>query len=197
MKSVSHVMGGETRSRTRACRRFLALFGAAIALAGAGPALAQSTAGGAQDALPRFRFGADVGPLLGYGDNHGWWGAAAHLRLGVQVAEVLAFDYQAAGILVNEPTLVCLMNCSSPTNLVHTSSLMIDFTLADRIQLGAGPSLGVNERAALAPGFSGRFAALWGKLTPSPRYGFAFGVQFDVVPDFVSTFTTTLGFEYY
>lgn len=87
---------------------------------------------------PRLRFG--VSGLGGgfVGSTHGGEGGVA-VRLGVQLDDVVAIYVQGQGLVgeyVPDPR---------PTSLVGFAfhSLMVDFTLLDTIQLGAGPSLDV------------------------------------------------------
>jgi hypothetical protein len=133
---------------------------------------------------PRFRFGASGEGGGFFGAVHGGVGGLA-IRAGVQFNDLVGLYVQGHG-LIGE-----LLPDPRPTTVVGFAfhELMIDVTLLDMLQLGAGPSLdffwGCNEtNGGAVCGRSGAFfggdfraAILVGSHGPGRRSGLVFSID--------------------
>jgi hypothetical protein len=184
-------------------RTWLALALCAVAV----PASAQVLSDSQQNA--QLRVGLDAGVLLGFApaanyENPALIGASLRGRVGVQLSDVWSISYQgtfAAGRYTN-----CESCVGDAIYFAHSSGALFEVTLADVVQVGAGPSifLGTREdRFQWGLGLASRMALAF-DVDPDPhvRQGFSLGLASDLAyyADTRSvgvTLAITAGYELY
>lgn len=190
------------RARSTTCGQLAASVALSLALV----AVAATPAAAQRYDRPRVRFGVS-GVGGGFvGSAHGALGGVA-VRVGLQINDIVAVYVQGQGLIGQ-----FLPGPGDDLAGFAFHSLMVDFTIADVFQVGAGPALdfvwGCDGRyhascAGSGPYFGGdlRLAFLAGSPGPGRRQGLVF--SFDAHPtwfggqDAAITLLAGIGFELY
>lgn len=136
----------------------------------------------------RLRFGFDLAPTVGTtGYIFGLTGTG-RARVGLQLNDDFAVFYQGAGIVGGGVKIGLFGSGDSSALFLHTSSAVVEATVADLLQVSVGPSFaagvqgvpGQGEITVVGGGFTGRVAVTFGGRGEGDRQGFSLGAQVDV-----------------
>ncbi len=169
---------------------FAALFLAALSpLASGSQAEAQdaeeSAAPEARTDEGRLRYGGSVATGFGFVSAQGeslTWQLDAHGRIGAQLNDYFALYYQPSLLLGVTVVNVCLGGnpCGSKLTVLHTSAAVAELTIADGLQIAAGPSFvagGGDSGAVAGAGITGRVGWTFGGRGTGTRQGFSIAVH--------------------
>lgn len=130
----------------------------------------------------RLRYGGSVATGFGFVTHQTeelTWHVDAHARIGAQLNDYFALYYQASllvGVTVINGCFGSSSPCSSDVVLLHTSAAVAELTIANGLQISAGPSVvvgGGDAGAVAGAGITGRLAWTFGGMGTGTRQGFS------------------------
>lgn len=130
----------------------------------------------------RLRYGGAVATGFGFVSDTLTWNFDAHGRIGAQLNDYFALYYQPSLLFGVTVVNVCFGTnpCGSQLFVLHTSAAVAELTVADGLQMAAGPSFvagGGDAGAVAGLGITGRIGWTFGGMGTGARQGFSIAVH--------------------